>query len=271
VLPPDINHSRVECVTEWTEKNDNGPAVRIGLGYVKGATAGEMERLVSERDRGGHFRDLGDLTSRLPLQRTDLEQLAWAGALRSLPRGDRVAGLWSVGLMPDRRRTADGLQLALPFPSEETPELDEPKEWDRIQAEYGSIGMTLEGHPMALARRQIPETVLPTTRASELPDRSWTEVAGLQVARQRPETAHGVIFILIEDEHGTLNLVLPPPVAKRHRLVVRTATLIRARGRIETDQGVVNLVVRDLAEIHPPNPRIKALAPVGFNFGRRGR
>jgi len=271
VLPPDINHSRVECVTEWTDADADQPAVRIGLGYVKGANSGEMERLVAERDRAGRFRDLGDLTSRLPLQRTDLEQLAWAGALRSLPRGERVAGLWSVGLTADRRRTADGLQLALPFPSEETPDLSEPTDWDRVQAEYGSIGMTLEGHPMALAREQIPDSVLPTTEASALPDRTWTEVAGLQVARQRPETANGVIFILIEDEHGTLNLVLPPPVARRHRLVVRTATLIRARGRIETAQGVVNLVVRDLSEIHPPNPRIKALAPTGFNFGRRGR
>lgn len=272
VLPPDINHSRVECATERTVGGEGDqPAVRIGLGYVKGATAAEMQRLVAERDRGGPFRDLGDLTSRLPLPRTDLEQLAWAGALRSLPRGERVSGLWSVGLVPGRRSSGQGVQLALPFPTGDTPELDEPAEWDRIQAEYGSIGMTLEGHPMALARRLIPDTVLSTTRASGLPDRTWTEVAGLQVARQRPETAHGVIFILIEDEHGTLNLVLPPPVAKRHRLVVRTATLIRARGRIETDQGVVNLVVRDLSEIHPPNPRIKAVAPTGFNFGRRGR
>ena len=76
---------------------------------------------------------------------------------------------------------------------------------------------------------------------------------------------------LIEDEHGTLNLILPPPVAKRHRQVIRTATLIRAGGRIETSQGVVNLLVRGLSEIVPPDPRIKAIAPVGFNFGRRGR
>ncbi len=275
VLPPDVNHSRVECHTEWpstpVENRSDDPAVRIGLGYVKGTDESEMEKLVAERDRGGAFRDLGDLTSRLPLRQTDLEQLAWAGALRSLPRGERVAGLWSVGLAPGRRSTAAGRQLALPFPAEETPELPEPRDWDRVQAEYGSIGMTLEGHPMALARDLIPDAVLSTTGAADRPDGSWVEVAGLQVARQRPETANGVIFILIEDEFGTLNLVLAPPVAKRHRLVVRTATLIRARGRIETRQGVVNMLVRGLEEIHPPNPRIKAIAPVGFNFGRRGR
>jgi error-prone DNA polymerase len=245
--------------------------VRIGLGYVKGANQDEMASLVAERDRGGPFRSLEELSSRLPLRRTDLEHLAWAGALRSLPRGGRVAGLWSVGLSATRRPVAGGRQLALPFESEETPELAEPQDWTRVRAEYGSIGMTLEGHPMELARRQIPDSVLPTTEAAGRPDRSWVEVAGLQVARQRPETANGVIFILIEDEHGTLNLVLAPPVAKRHRLVVRTATLILARGRIETRQGVVNLLVRGIEEIHPPDPRIKAIAPVGFNFGRRGR
>ena len=295
VLPPDVNHSRVECVTEWpgsggessprAESGPEGalardeaatarrqqPAVRIGLGYVKGINESEMEKLVAERDRGGSFGDLGDLASRLPLARSDLEQLAWAGALRSLPRGERVSGLWSVGLTANRLPRAGGRQLALPFSQEETPELPEPKDWARVQAEYGSIGMTLEGHPMELARRQLAESVLSTTDAASRPDRSWVEVAGLQVARQRPETAHGVIFILIEDEHGTLNLILPPPVAKRHRQVIRTATLIKANGRIETGQGVVNLVVRGLVEVHPPDPRIKASAPVGINFGRRGR
>ena len=279
VLPPDVNHSRVECVSEWTDRrpDDPGrageaqPAVRMGLSYVKGTSEDEMESLVAERDRGGPFRNLGELASRLPLQRTDLEQLAWAGALRSLPRGGRVAGLWNVGLAAGRRPVIGGRQLALPFEDEETPDLPEPEDWTRVRAEYGTIGMTLEGHPMELARRQIPDSVLSTTDAATRPDRTWVEVAGLQVARQRPETANGMIFILIEDEHGTLNLVLSPPVAKRHRLVVRTATLVLARGRIETRQGVVNLLVRGLEEIHPPDPRIKALAPVGFNFGRRGR
>lgn len=277
VLAPDINHSQVECVTEWPEGGlgkdgpEGQPAVRIGLGYVKGVNEGEMRRLAAERERGGPFRDLGDLASRLPLQRADLEHLAWAGALRSLPRGGRVAGLWGVGLSPTRPPTRGGRQLALPFEPAQAPELEEPSDWTRIRAEYGSIGMTLEGHPMELARRLIPESVLSTVEAAEQPDRSWVEVAGLQVARQRPETAHGVIFILIEDEHGTLNLVVPPKVAKLYRHVIRTATLIKANGRIETSQGVVNLLVRGLTEIHPPDPRIKALAPVGFNFGRRGR
>lgn len=277
VLPPDVNHSRVECGVEWPggSESDPGPgpgqpSVRIGLAYVKGASDREMARLVAERERGGPFRDLGDLAARLPLPRRELEQLAWAGALRSLPRGGRAAGLWGVGLLP-RPVPGEADQLALPFEVADAPKLAEPAAWDRVQAEYGSIGMTLEGHPMALAREALPDKVLSTVEASALPNRSWAEVAGLQVARQRPETAGGVVFILIEDEHGTMNLVLPSRVASRHSLVVRTATLIRARGRIESRQGVISLYVHGLLEIFPPNPAIKALAPTGFNFGRRGR
>ncbi|MCO5316570.1 MAG: error-prone DNA polymerase [Solirubrobacterales bacterium] len=291
VLPPDINSSRVECSAEWPDSHHQStemrlirhsagfpssrcescerrqPAVRIGLGYIKGAREDELGELVAERDRGGRFRDLGDLASRLPMRREDLELLAWAGALRSLPRSGRAAGLWSVGLLPRPTGNDAGRQLALPLAEAAPPALDEPAGWDRVRAEYGSTGMTLEGHPMALIRPTLPERVLTTTAASALPDRSWTEVAGLMVARQRPETANGVIFILAEDEHGTINLVLPPQVAARHRLVVKTSTLIRARGRIESRHGTTSLAVRGLTEIIPPDRAIKTLAPTGFNFG----
>ena len=124
---------------------------------------------------------------------------------------------------------------------------------------------------MSLARELIPPDVLTTVDAAGLKDRSACETGGLLVARQRPETANGVIFLLIEDETGTLNLVVPPPAASKYRLTIRSATLLRARGRIETNQGVVNLLVNHMTEIRPPDPSIKALAPTGFNFGRRGR
>jgi error-prone DNA polymerase len=140
-----------------------------------------------------------------------------------------------------------------------------------VAAEYGSIGMTLEGHPMALARKDLPSRVLTAAEAMVLPDRSSVEVVGLMVARQQPETARGVCFILIEDETDTLNLVVPPTVAARHRLVIRTATMLRARGRIETSQGVVNLVAASLSELQPKDPTVKAVAPAKHSFGRRGR
>ncbi|MEX1092914.1 MAG: OB-fold nucleic acid binding domain-containing protein, partial [Acidimicrobiia bacterium] len=298
ILSPDINESSVDCSAEWPDDDGGGqthksvvmthngadrdetgigksktciPAVRIGLGYLKGAERAEMARLIAERDRGGRYRDLGDLASRMPLRQQELEKLAWAGALRSLPRGDRASGLWSVGLMPHHPASVGGRQLSLPFEQQQTPDLQEPDSWKRVAAEYGSIGMTLEGHPMALVRETLPGRVLTAAEALALPDRSDAEVAGLMVARQRPETARGVYFILIEDETNTLNLVVMPSVAARCRLVIRTATIVRARGRIETTEGVVNLVVASLSEIQPGDPSVKRMAPSGHSFGRRGR
>jgi error-prone DNA polymerase len=125
------------------------------------------------------------------------------------------------------------------------------------------------------------------------------------VARQRPETAHGIVFMLLEDERGTINLIVPPPVYERHRAVVRAAPLIRARGRLERREGAVNVLVAELAELEGPPPashrrdekrpiaplsvpsagraaevarireravaELRAVAPAGHSFGRRGR
>jgi len=125
-------------------------------------------------------------------------------------------------------------------------------------------------------------------------------VAGLVVARQRPATAKGVVFMLLEDESGTVNLVVPPPVFERHRAEVRTAPLVRASGRLERRQGAINVVVSHLARIERPDlplaevrtieepigrgiernrhgdweaipEELAAVAPAAHSFGRRGR
>ena len=282
ILPPDINSSRVECSTEWPEGKvatgmadgihnpanpDPGPAVRIGLAYIKGAKEKEMEELVKERDRGGPYTDLGELSSRMPLKRQELEQLAWSGALRSLPRGERVSGLWNVGLNPNGLSNATGRQLSLPFSPGDTPELDEPKNWSRVTAEYGTIGMTLEGHPMALLRPDLHDHIKNTVEAANTPDRTQIEVAGLLVARQRPETANGTIFLLIEDEVGTLNLITPAPVADEVPAGDPHRHPAPGPGTPRDEPGS-----REPDRQHPDRDRaarsgIKAVAPMGQSFG----
>ena len=74
-------------------------------------------------------------------------------------------------------------------------------------------------------------------------------VAGLVVARQRPATAKGVTFMLLEDEHGTLNLIVPPPVHERCRLAVRGEALVIADGRLERREGVTNVLVHDVRRL----------------------
>ena len=77
-------------------------------------------------------------------------------------------------------------------------------------------------------------------------------------ARQRPETANGITFMLLEDERGSVNLIVPPPVYDRHRTLVRTAPLLRARGRLERREGTINVLVADLApleRVQSPDPK----------------
>ena len=113
-------------------------------------------------------------------------------------------------------------------------------------------------------------------------------VAGMVVARQRPETANGIVFMLLEDEHGTVNLIVPPPVYERCRAAVRAAPLVSAVGRLERLEGTTNVVVSEVVELERPKPRdkpgrpprrrirehavaeLRAVAPAGHSWGRRG-
>ncbi len=293
VAPPDVNRSRALCHVE-TPRSEGGVrgglAVRIGLGYVKGVREEEMEALAAERERAGPYKGIAELASRSGVGLPSLERLAWAGALDDVPADseeDRRQALWRVGVTGAGRIAGTGTQLALPMEPPPSPELEPLGEWGRMIADYRATGMTVAKHPLKLLRPGLAPWLL---RSSDLERRdhgSAIEIAGMVTARQRPETANGTTFMLLEDERGSVNLIVPPPVYDRHRTLVRTAPLVRARGRLERREGTVNVVVADLAPLEPqpvaaadPHPEttpehaaaeLRAVAPAGHAFGRRGR
>ena len=110
-------------------------------------------------------------------------------------------------------------------------------------ADYRMTGMTLDEHPMELLRPQLDLRVVTSADIQGTRDGAAIRVAGMVTARQRPATAKGVVFMLLEDEHGVINLVVPPPVAERCRLAVRTAGFVIAHGRLEHREGTTNVVV----------------------------
>jgi error-prone DNA polymerase len=242
----DVNASGAECSVE-------GEAVRIGLGYVNGVREEEVKGLVAERERDGPFRDVGDLASRSGAGGDALERLAWAGACDGLETGGRRAALWRLGVTAAGRAFAGRRQLALPLEVPEAPRLKGVDAWERLVADYTSTGMTLAQHPMELLRPALSEGVARSEELARIPDRSTVEVAGLVVARQRPATANGILFMLLEDEVGTVNLIVPPPVYARFRLVARTAPLLVARGSLERRGANVNVVVASLEQLHRPD------------------
>jgi error-prone DNA polymerase len=294
----DANHSRVLCHVESpTRRNEppgtpGGLVVRIGLSYVKGVRAEEMEALVAERERSGPYRGIAELASRSGVGLPSLEKLAWAGALDEVPLGaeeERRRALWRVGVTGNGRRTGrDATQLSLPIEPPEPPHLERLGEWGEVIADYRSTGMVLGRHPMALLRPRLGAGLSSSTDLGRVDSGAAVEVAGMVVARQRPETAKGIVFMLIEDEVGVINLIVPARVYDRSRAVVRAAPLIRARGKLERREGVINVLVAEIAELERdkesarPKParsrelrrfvvaELREVAPAGHSFGRRG-
>jgi error-prone DNA polymerase len=117
--------------------------------------------------------------------------------------------------------------------------------WEAMLADYASIGMTLGEHPLALLRESLPTGTVSSRELASAPHGSRVRVGGLVVARQRPATANGVVFLLLEDQHGTVNLIVSPPVYERHRMTVRTEPLVLAEGRLERQPGGATSVVVD--------------------------
>jgi error-prone DNA polymerase len=294
----DVNRSDVECTVE-PRANDE-PAVRIGLGYIKGLAKEEAQALVSERDERGPYRDLADFASRSGVGGDGLERLAWAGACAplGLPRGraPRRDELWRLGVARggERTRGRPHAQLALPLPLPAPPDLRPLDSWERIVADYSATGISLGEHPVEVLRPQLDRRLTLTAELAATPDGATIDVLGLVVARQRPATAKGVVFMLLEDEGGVLNVIVPPPVYERCRLAVRTAAFALTEGRLERREGVINLLAStverlsapagvgaEVRHIEPPTERelgkepapegeLAAVAPRAHSFGRRG-
>jgi error-prone DNA polymerase len=323
IAPPDANRSRVLCHVEPPGRRAETPrmsreigpsapgfVVRIGLGYVKGVGREEVEALVAERERGGAYRGVADLASRSGAGIASLERLAWAGALDGIPvgaGGERREALWGVGVSGNGRGGARRAQLALPIEPPQAPPLEPLGDWGELIADYGSTGIALGKHPMELMRPGLDPALLSSSELELADDGSTVEVAGMVVARQRPGTAKGIVFMTLEDERGIVNVIVPRRVYERDRAAVRAAVMVRAHGRLERREGVVNVLVERVGplergepgkppraprrkrsqarqEVRPgPSPEpssrrarelavaeLRAVAPAGHSFGRRG-
>ena len=158
--------------------------------------------------------------------------------------------------------------MALPLEAAPAPALEPLGEWGEAIADYRMTGMTLGEHPLGLLRGELGDELARSSDLERIEDGTVVEVAGMVVARQRPETAKGIVFMLLEDERGTVNLIVPPPVYERHRAEVRASPLLRARGRLERREGTINVLVSELAELR--RTQMDEVAPPGHSFGRRG-
>jgi error-prone DNA polymerase len=267
VRPPDVNLSDSRCT--WDEG-----AVRLGLSYIRSVGEDDAKAVVAEREANGPYADVGDLARRTSLDARELEALLRSGACDRW--GKRRDLLWELGLVTRPQtvqREHKQLTLALD-PTAATPELRDLSPWERMLADYASTSVSVDVHPLTLLRPHLPADVLPSDVLNEAAHRSRVAFAGMAVARQRPATARGIVFMLLEDELGQVNLIVSPEIYERNRPIVRGEPLLLVRGRFERIKDNRNIVVETLESLGPLARRLSQAdvgeaLPAAHHFGHR--
>jgi error-prone DNA polymerase len=247
VKPIDVQVSEWNCTVE--HDGDSTLSMRLGLNYAKGVRQISAEAIVSSRTKAGSFRCIEDLAMRVPtLNRKELNLLASIGALNKLGNiGHRRDALWQV----ERAGKLEGPLLrqdceALREESEALPLMQMNTE-ERLIADYAGTGLTIGKHPMEYRRPGLSRQRI--LSAEELRDRrngDFVKAAGLVIARQRPGTAKGFIFISMEDETGIANVIVTPDLYERDRAVVVRSKFLVVEGVLQNQDGVIHVKAKRL-------------------------
>jgi error-prone DNA polymerase len=220
------------------------PAVRLGFRQITGLSKAVAEAIMHARQRQP-FLDVADLCLRATLDEKARNALAEAGALQSLA-GHRHVARWIVAGIERRRPLLPG------SPEERSIELPAPALGEDVLSDYRALGLTLRAHPLSLLRDALRSRRMSSSR--ELQDKrhgSHVRAVGLVIGRQRPETASGTMFVTLEDEYGTVNVVVWEHVARRRRKALLGASLLAVQGRWESVDGVVHLIAQDMQDLSP--------------------
>ena len=263
VLRPDINTSAAGCTVETPETDSNAiGAVRVGLGYVRGVGEAGGLRIDAARAAGGEFQSLFDFVQRTGLGREATQHLVQVGAFDAFGLNRREL-IWQLGLFwggmqqAQLRTVADGRrrerQLRLQLPTEQDQiALQDFNPYQRMAADYELLSLSPDSHPMQFLRPALGEGVASSQHLRAMPDGTEIEVAGLVVCRQRPLTARGIVFLLLEDEFGMVNVLVGQELAERFKDHIRTEPFVRVRGLLEQRAGEQRtLVASHIRELVP--------------------
>ncbi|WP_146579593.1 error-prone DNA polymerase [Neorhodopirellula pilleata] len=241
VHPADVNHSDYQTRL-IDDPNRPQPAIRLGLQMIRGLPMSVAYRIAECRQSDGPFADLTDLTQRAGLTRGCIATLADADALASMAN-DRRAAVW-------QSLATEDASIDMPLLSSLEPDRSVPDEliamspMEEVHRDYQTTGLSLKAHPVSFMRRQLDQ--LRCRRANELPelrDGQHVRVAGLVLMRQRPSTAKGITFVTIEDETGSMNLVLFAAVWKRFFKIARASNAWIVDGKLENRKGIIHVIV----------------------------
>jgi error-prone DNA polymerase len=231
---------------EW---GHGGPAVRLGLAYVRGLG----DDLAAEIAAGRPYADPEDLARRVPLSLPQLEALATAGAFDGFGLSRREA-LWTAGAVAQVTTGRNGaLRLPGIVTGTRAPELPAMTPAESGRADLWATGVSPEGHPTLFVRDHLEELgVVTATGLAGVEVGERVLVGGVVTHRQRPATAGGTLFINLEDETGLINVVVSKGCWTAHRRVARSSPALLVRGRLERAEGVTNVIADRLEHLPLP-------------------
>ena len=249
VKPIDVPRSNWLCTIEHSvnKQGRETPCLRIGLRYVRGMRQAAAEALVRERKKL-HFSGIDDLVQRVPeLQKSELVTLGGIGALNSLgTEAHRRSALWQV---QRAARCAGPLLESIAEENGNSP-LQKMSHEERLVADFHGSGMTTGPHPMSYCRAKLAE--MNVKRAADLvrlPNGQYTRVAGCVIARQRPGTAKGFVFLSLEDETGISNIIVNPDLYEKYRTIINLEKFLRVDGTLQNQDHVISIRAARVAPI----------------------
>jgi len=225
VLPADVSHSDWDCTLE-TEKSH----VRLGLRLICGLRQEVAQRISEERCKTP-FQSTQDLAMRCQLDAGDLKTLASADALQSLS-GHRRQQVWDASALKPAPELLKGV------PTDEDVLLLQPApEGEEVTFDYASLGLTLRSHPLQILREQLSKKKLLTAaQMRDYPSGRLVRACGIVTMRQRPQTAKGVVFVTLEDETGSVNVIVWKAVKEQFRQEVYQSRLLAVYGVWQRDE-----------------------------------
>ena len=246
VRPINVQRSDWPCTLE--QEADGSISLRLGMNYAKGLRQASAESIVYSRQSCGSFISIDDLTQRVPsLNRKELVALAHIGALNSVDSvHHRRDALWQVEeagrpVGPLLRTT--GVAIA---PKAKQP-LRRMTDEERIAADFSGTGLTTGQHPMAYRREVLlAQHYLSAADLAQSGSNRYVRIAGCVIARQRPGTAKGFVFLSLEDETGIANVIITPDTFEQNRIVITRSRFLLIEGQLQNNDGVIHVKARKI-------------------------
>ena len=259
VRPVDVTRSDWDCTLEDmpTPEAPGHPVVRLGLRLVSGLSQAEAERISVARTEQP-FISTEDLALRAQLDRQALQHLAAGDALQSLA-GHRRQQVWDASAL----QAAPAILRRAPV-NESALQLDEAPEGEAIVWDYASTSLTLRRHPLALLRERLQKRRFMTAeQLKAAPDGRLVRACGIVTCRQQPGTSQGVVFVTLEDETGTVQVIVWRALRERQRAELTGSRLLAVHGVWQREGEVCNLIAGRLENL---NPLLGRLAPGSRDF-----